>query len=269
MKKKLFPAILALVCAICCMLSFVACSGDDGAYKPTALEKAYRNYNKTENMTVTVTDSRTVKYGNDYSALVKVDYSHKAAYKICNHEFIAEYFSREYYYEITDEPNFIIYSRYETLEEREDGTRQVVYSNWGRYDRADLFDDVDLSFFGSQTGYEIHLLSNWVSNCILSHSLSDTGWRESENSDGVGVSLGDLLRPFTESADGYTADVYFCINNDGVYVPYACTVTVKLDAQDRFESVIADFGTNGKITAEYAYGATEVIIPEEVKNATA
>lgn len=272
MKRKILIAAIAAIAACACVLGLTACGGgNNGIPEPTALENAYANYRQTQNLTVTVTDSRAVKYGTDYSALVKIDYAHKAAY--AKHYSVLEIsgqnrtLSSESYYEITNEPNFIIYGRYQMAVQEGDNALQIEYSNWDAIDRSDLFDLPEAT--SNPQKFEIQLFTDFVNSYIPSHALIDTSWRESESSDDNYVSLDQpaLLEKFTESANGYTADVYFCINNDGTYVPYACTVAIKLDAQERFKSVVIDFGANGKIKAEYVYGNTTVTVPEDAKSA--
>lgn len=268
MKRKILATAIAAIAAVTCAIGLTACAPDNGGPpEPTALENAYASYRTTQNMTVTVTDSRTEKHGTDYSTSVKIDYEHKAAYanKIHNtvdHLGDTHYISYESYYEITDKPDFIIYSRYLLIGES-DGT----YS-WNVINRDDLF---NLPAATTNPQFEIQLFTDFVNDCLPSHALFDTGWRVNENDASHWASLNtpELLNKFTKSASGYTASLYFCINIDGsTFVPYACTVTIKLDSQDRFESVIVDFGTNGKIEAEYVYGATTVTIPEEAKNSS-
>ncbi|MDE6868875.1 MAG: hypothetical protein K2J83_07035 [Clostridia bacterium] len=264
MKRKILASALCAITAATCAFGLTACNNDNGIPEPTALENAYKNYSVTQNMTVSVTDSRIVKYGEDYSTLVKVDYGHKTAYSKSIYTHIdnlniTHRTTRESYYEITDKPGFTIYNIY-TESDEDDG-----YANWDIIDRSDLFDDERLSYYDSQTEYEINLLTNWVDSYIPSHAFLDTVWRATENDDNS-AGLNILLNSFTESASGYAADVYLCINSDGGFIPYACNVTIKLDAQDRFESVVLDFGTNGNITAEYTYGTTTVTVPEEAKN---
>lgn len=269
MKKKVL-AIFVACFAVLGTLALGACGGgndDGGIPEPTALEKAYSNYRQTQNMTVTVTDSRTVKHGTDYSASVKTDYSHKAAY--AKHFFtttdnlgVTHKLAGECYYEITDKPGFNIYEIYYYIEAT-DGT-----STWNVIDRSDVFNLPAAS--SDPQKFEIQLFTDFLNSYLPSHALLDTGWRVNENDESHWASLDtpELLSKFTESANGYTAEVYFCINPGvGAYVPYACTVNIKLDTQDRFKSVVVDFGANGKITAEYAYGTTTVTIPEEAKNA--
>lgn len=267
MKKKLFPTILALTCAICCIFSLVACGGNnDGTPKPTALEKAYTNYRQTQNMTVTVTDSRTVKHGTDYSASVKIDYGHKAAYSknlftTTDNLGATHRIANECYYEIdSTKPAFTIYSKMS-----EEG---ATPSGWSVIDRSDLFDLPEAT--SDHEKFEIQLFTDFVNSYLPSHALSDTGWRVNKDDASHWSSLNQpvLLNKFTESANSYTANVYLCINIDGTtFVPYACAVTIKLDAQERFESVVLDFGTNGKITAAYTYGTATVTVPAEAKNA--
>lgn len=267
MKRKIFATFIAAVTAILCAFGLSACGGDNGGDPKPALVKAYRNYRQTQNMTVTVTDDRTVKHGNDYSATVKIDYSHKAAYSENTHIFpvfpghaeTVRQINKRYYEIDGNKPAFTIYSMDYVLEE------ETVPDKWGKIDRSDLFDDMHTSNFGSQTEFEINLLTNFVDSYIPSHAFGDTCWGESENSVFGYSSLEFLAQSSKESASGYTADVYFCINDGGTYVPYACAVTIKLDGQDRFKSVVLDFGSNGKITGEYVYGTTAVIIPAEVK----
>ncbi|MDE5729570.1 MAG: hypothetical protein K2I20_05305 [Clostridia bacterium] len=268
MKRKILIAAIAAIAACACVLGLTACGGgNDNAPKPSALENAYANYRQTQNLTVTVTDSRTVKHGTDYSALVKIDYAHKAAYSKNfytttdnlgdNHKIVYEK-----YYEIdSSKPAFTIYGIYCVLAD------DAAPSDWDVIDRSDLFDLPEAT--SNPQKFEIQLFTDFVNSYIPSHALIDTSWRESESSDDNYVSLDQpaLLEKFTESANGYTADVYFCINNDGTYVPYACTVAIKLDAQERFKSVVIDFGANGKIKAEYVYGNTTVTVPEDAKSA--
>ncbi|MDE7453347.1 MAG: hypothetical protein K2N22_02950 [Clostridia bacterium] len=267
MKRKILATAIAALTAATCAAGLTACTPDkNGRPQPTALENAYENYRQTQNMTVTVTDSRTVKYGDDYSATVKIDYAHKAAYskKIRTHVDNlnnTHRMSYEHYYEITSKPGFNIYSIYNDMVEDEDT------ANWNITDRSDLFNLPTAN--SDPQKFEIQLLTDFVNDCIPSHTLTDTSWRESENAEFNCSSLDVMRNSFTASAGGYTADVYFCINssNGATYTPYACSVTIKLDTQDRFSNIVIDFGANGKISAEYVYGNTTVTIPEEAKNA--
>lgn len=70
MKRKLFITLLAAITVIAGIFGFTACNPANPTAEPTALEKAYDNYYKTQNVTVTVTDSRAQKHGRDYSATV-------------------------------------------------------------------------------------------------------------------------------------------------------------------------------------------------------
>ncbi len=264
MKRKILATAIAAITIATCAAGLTACAPDNGRPEPTALENAYANYRTTQNMTVTVTDSRAVKYGTDYSTSVKIDYAHKAAYskKIYTHTElgITHRMSAEHYYEITDKPGFTIYSL--NLLIGEDDANQ----NWQIINRDDLFNLPTAN--NDPQKFEIQLLTDFVNDCLPSHAFTDTTWRESENAEYNCGSLDVMLNAFTASDSGYTADVYFCINSDnGMYTPYACNVTIKLDTQDRFDSVVVDFGANGKIEAEYVYGSTTVTIPEEAKNA--
>lgn len=270
MKRKIFVAAIAAIAAVFCTFGLTACGGDDGdgIPEPTALQKAYENYRQTQNMTVTVADSRTVKHGTDFSASVKIDYAHKAAYS--KHFYITKdnldithKITFENYYEIDDGKRaFTIYQLSgESGETAEPANRNKI-------DRSDLFNLPEAS--SDPQKFEIQLFTDFVNSYLPSHALNDTCWRESENSEQNRASLDtpELLNKFSESANGYSANVYFCINpGNGVYTPYACTVTIKLDTQDRFSKVVVDCGSNGSITANYAYGATTVTIPEEAKNA--
>ncbi len=252
MKKKLLATLIAVITVIACALGITACGGRDGGVpERSALEKAFTEYYKVQNFKATVTDSRVQKYGYDYSATVEVDYAHKTAHT----ETPGTY--SENYYEISgteENPHFTIYDHYKT-------------ANWSKISRDDLFNNKPEGQTKSE--FELHLLNNWVESYLPPFALRDTCYRESAEDKGNWVSLESfaIQGKFSQSGDKYTASVYFCINNEGQYVPYACTASIKLDAQGRFENCVLDFGSNGKITAAYTYGTANVTVPAEVKNA--
>jgi len=256
MKRKLFATLIAVITVIACAFGFAACGGENGGNdEPSALSKAFAEYYKTQNMKVSVTDSRVQKDGYDYSATVELDFAHKAA-----HTELAGRIFNEYYYEISgteDNPHFNIYS-YCNAEP----------SGWSKINRDDISTDRD-NLFGSVSEYEINLLCNWVADCMPPFALRDSGYREKAEDTGVRVTLEDfeIEGKFSQNGNEYTANVYFCIMGDTEYVTYACTATIELDAQGRFRSCVLDFGSNGKITSEFTYGTTNVTVPEAVKNA--
>lgn len=261
--KKTALIILSLVCAFFCIFGVAACgdpnsSSDD---QPTALDKAFDEYYKTENMTVVVKDERAVKYGNDYSTTSKVDFAHKTAY---THRMFGAGTTGvidEAYFELVGDDNLIIYGVI-TDTVNGDVSRTKV-------ERRDLFVNYNENgMFSSLEQYQLTLLNSFVENSLPARNLIDTAFRESSESQSNWASLEFITGEFKESESGvYTANIYFCINNDGVYEPYACAVTIRLDGQGRFKSCELDFGTNGKITAGYTYGTANVIIPDDVKNA--
>ena len=261
MKKKLLSTTLfALVTALCCTVGLTACGDGNKPDEPSAFDKAYNEYYKTENMAVTVTDSRVEKIGNDYSATVEVDYANKATHTKGSW--------LESYSEITgDEDNrsFFIYSQ-----ATYDMNGEIVKTDWEKLNRSDLYVNWNESGrFASLREFEVHLLTNWVDTYLPAPlHFADTGWRANENEELHQASLLNIFNQFTETANGYTADVYFCINHSstGYFTPYACTLTIQFDAQGRFANCELDFGDNGKITAAYSYGGASVTIPAEARN---
>lgn len=250
MKRKLFITLLAAITVIAGIFGFTACNPANPTAEPTALEKAYDNYYKTQNMTVTVTDSRVQKYGHDYSATVEVDYAHKTAH--------TKETNWESYYELKGEGDgrsFIIYNRHIN-----DTTP------WDKTVRADLFENLENNY-DNETDFNVHLITNWVESNLPTHSMRDTTYSATTDDQTHWASLQFLANKFSESNGGWTASVCLCINNDETYIPYECTATVKLDGQNRFTSCELDFGTNGKISATYTYGTANVTIPDEAKNA--
>ena len=271
MKRRILATAIAAITAATCAAGLAACGGDgdDGGYKPTALEKAHENYYKTQNMTITVTDNRTVKNGNDYTTLVEVDYAHKAAhinrvYGTSELEGVACIIHGEIYVELdSDAHGFYLYNNYKHV----NNNNETVYDEgWSKLERSDLYEGV--TEFNDQTEFEVHLLCNWadiyIPTLLYSYGAS---WSETE-SGGLTI-LPSLLKTFTKSTNGFTASLYFCIEDgNGGYDRYACTVTYKLDGQTRLESTVMDFGTNGNVTVEYTYGTATVTIPDEAKNAS-
>lgn len=261
MKRKLFATLTALIAVFCCAFGLTACGGTTPPpAEPTAFEKAYENYYKTQNMKVVVNDSRITKHGRDYSATVEVDYANKAAYK-------NETFWGDGYYEINGEGDgrsFISYGQtliYDEVNEREEYI-------WEKYVRNDIFDPEFTNLFNDETECNVHLLTNWVDTFLPTHGMRDTSYSATADDETYWASLQFLADRFTESNGAWTANVCLRITDSEVlYAPYACTVTIKLDGQNRFKSCELDFGANGKISAAFTYGTASVIIPEEVKNA--
>lgn len=252
MKRKLFTTIIAALAIIACTFGFAACDSPDAPpAEPTAFKLAYENYSKTQNMTVTVTDSRVQKHGFDYSATVEVDYAHKTAH--------TKESSWESYYELSGEGDgrsFVIYNRH-----LDDTTP------WDKTVRNDVFQNSENNF-NNETDFNVHLITNLVSNCLPTHAMRDTAYSANTDDQTRWASLEFLADKFSENNGVWTASVCLCINDGITYTPYECTATIKLDGQNRFQSCELNFGANGKITAAYTYGAANVTVPNEAKNAS-
>lgn len=250
MKRKLFTTIIAALAIIACAFGFAACDNNDATPEPTAFKLAYENFSKTQNMTVTVTDSRVQKYGFDYSATVEVDYAHKTAH--------TKETSWESYYELTGEGDgrsFVIYNRH-----------LGDTTPWDKTVGNDIFQNLENNF-DNESDFNVHLITNWVANCLPTHAMRDTAYSANADDQTRYASLEFLADKFSESNGVWTASVCLCINDGITYTPYECTATIKLDGQNRFSSCELNFGANGKITATYTYGTAIVTIPDVAKNA--
>ena len=259
MKRKLLATLTALITVFFCAFGLSACGGTNPpSAEPTAFEKAYENYYKTQNMKVVVKDNRITKHGRDYSATVEVDYANKAAH--------TKGTIWENYYEISGEGegrSLITYGYTLTYDEV-NGREEYI---WEKYVRNDIFTTEFTNLFNDETECNVHLLTNWVEDLLPTHVLQDAAYSATADDETYWASLEFLADRFTESNGVWTANICLRItDSETIYAPYDCTVTINLDGQGRFENVVLDLGENGAISAVFTYGTANVVIPDHVKN---
>ncbi len=246
MKRKLFATLIAVLTVITCAFGFAACGGGNGDDpEPTALEKAYSAFKVTPNMKITVADNRNVKNVKNLTAFVEVDSLHNAVHYV--YDVFESYVEVDYENGNVNTVNYNLVSKDEELWNRFNDTRPADYNG---------------------ENAEIYNLVQAVPPYLPAHGCADMCIFENENDETAWASLDLLAKKFTGNGDELTSNLFIGLNDNGEYKRYACTVTITLDGEGRFESVVMDFGSNGKVISTYAYGTANIIIPEAAKNAS-
>ncbi len=229
-----------------------------------ALSKAFQSKMFVDNVTVTTTDTRTNKFGYYVPKVrkIRVDGNEGKAYlddsgnpefpakryavatqngdsvseKTCRQDLNDDVRGTEYEYSVPPQPNIWNLNNY-----AEYGTDKYTAAQW--------------------IGRCIGLDGDWIDN-----------FRISDVESGMGFALDNALFngnfQFEYSKSTSTVEfknVYYVQTyNMDVLGYHSCSVTVKLDAQNRFSKVVCNFTNNGALTSTYEYGNTTVDIPQNV-----
>lgn len=270
-RKTVVAAVLSAVAvlAACCMGACANQTPDAPPKDPKieasqALSKAFQANMYADNVTVTTTDTRTNKFGYYVPKVrkLRVDGNEGKAYlddsgnpefpeeqyavakkdgdsvsvKTCRHDLNEQV--PEYEYSVPPQPNIWNLNNY-----GEYGTDKYTESQW--------------------IGRCILLGGDWIEQCHISAS-----------EEGMGFALdnalfnGDFPFEYTESTNTVEfKNVYYVQTyNMDVLGYHPCSVTVKLDSQNRFSKVICNFTDNGVLTSTYEYGNTTIGFPQNVED---
>lgn len=265
-KKKFFTAIALSAIAVISAFGLGACNErDDFRLLSDALQKELF----AENLTVTTTDTRTDKFGYSVPRVIMSQADENGG----------KYFSDD-----TDHPT--LPNRQYTVSNKE---ADRLYLNTciektnlqNTEHRLEIsMHEIDLTMHGDY-GKDKYTAAQWIGRFL--GYRSDVIWMNnscfSANDGGPQYNFENTIRnifqceefpyTYTKATNTYAfPDIYYVMRENDETLGYcSCSLTIKLDAQNRFSNVVCSFPGNGAITSVYEYGNAAVEIPQNILDA--